>query len=91
MISDFREGRGVGFQKSESPYIKKPSDRRKIGDGEGVKNNPPKNWISFMDGPRVGSMFYLLVTILFIVRTLMVISARFQTLAHIILLGSKTV
>ena len=29
----------------------------------------------------VGSMFYLLVTILFIVGTLMVICARFQTMA----------
>ena len=42
MISDFREGGGEGFQKSESPYIKKGLYyRRKIGDrGEGGQKWP---------------------------------------------------
>ena len=52
-IYDIRfQGGGVGFQKSESPYIKKPliqEENRRQGGG-GLKMTP-KNRISFMDGP----------------------------------------
>ena len=47
MISNFREG-GVGFQKSEGPYVKSLQYRRKIGDrGRGVKSDFKKSDIIY--------------------------------------------
>ena len=58
-INDIRfRGGGVGFQKSESPYIKKAfsiEEKSEIGGRGGVKNDP-KNRISFMDGPLLISL-----------------------------------